>query len=757
MATKYTFNYSDITKSDFSLYSYTSNGPVSPSDGTLISNAVAQDTTLKLYGKGMPDYGEGITQNLIYLLENFAMPSPGPINPIEGQQWYNNVGIQGSPTTPIGKQLNIYNGNAWEAVILASGTSQMTDQLVLADLNYGSPGGSPSVSDLAAVPKKYVEAHMIDDSLHITVTQNTLLDALVVSADEINMLVGINGTGSPLGSPYITIQNQLDAKISRTGDTMSASANLTFNGGNVYMLSGGTGSPVAGNIIFSGGEVIGLPAIPSATGATSKEYVDSAITAGADGTLTSIDWTADIGSPTYVATITDTDLELTVTYPIGSPVVFIAQGVSRLGHGHAATEITFDDSGVGYTGTTVQAAMVDIDSIKANLNAPVFPNGLTIIGSSIVTGNLDVAGYVTAYDPINSDQLATKNYVDSTAFTGVAADPVTVTRHLEITGSPLTFGSPIIPYSILEHLANDNKLSITINGIKQYAHVYGSQQILYDINVGLITSATFTGLDSTKIYDFNIAIDGGATTTITIPAASSILTHDDLANTINGIMMGSPELAQGIYSIESIVSNTSGGTSSVLITDPGAGSPDSIYLFSIDGSPTTIDSADFFSSTPFGGGSPITPDNIIINGDVTALFPIGKTFTIRGSNDANYGTYDGVYSVHVNGPVVSGSPQITSIPIGWLNDYTLNTPLYSMYSPGGSPAATPPAPAPWGSVHFTPLGGFDQLATPIDGINGQYAETDINGDVQSSGSTSNYVVFNYSIPSGEHIESVLIA
>ncbi|MBT8440511.1 MAG: hypothetical protein KJO91_12335, partial [Gammaproteobacteria bacterium] len=52
------------------------------------------------------------------------------------------------------------------------------------------------------------------------------------------------------------LQASLDSKVDKAGDIMNSGANLTFQGG---------------------GEPLGLPAIPSASAATSKEYVDSLI------------------------------------------------------------------------------------------------------------------------------------------------------------------------------------------------------------------------------------------------------------------------------------------------------------------------------------------------------------------------------------------------------------------------------------------------------------------------------------------------
>ena len=75
---------------------------------------------------------------------------------------------------------------------------------------------------------------------------HSLVDVTDVSASavELNYSTGLSSN----------VQAQLNGKISRTGDVMDNGANLTF---------------------AVTGEVLGLPAVPSATGAASKEYVES--------------------------------------------------------------------------------------------------------------------------------------------------------------------------------------------------------------------------------------------------------------------------------------------------------------------------------------------------------------------------------------------------------------------------------------------------------------------------------------------------
>ena len=51
-------------------------------------NSVNTDTSLNLYGYGYKNYGEGLLENMVHLMENFCSDSRMPNNPTEGQLWY---------------------------------------------------------------------------------------------------------------------------------------------------------------------------------------------------------------------------------------------------------------------------------------------------------------------------------------------------------------------------------------------------------------------------------------------------------------------------------------------------------------------------------------------------------------------------------------------------------------------------------------------------------------------------------------------
>src|SRR6056300_367122 len=109
---------------------------------TVFDNTSSQDTSLTFPGRNVVGYGQIIAENFLSLLENFASSSQ-PINPIEGQLWYDTTNgvlqlydntnwkaasnIQKGPTEPsvenskvgelwvdtTNQQLRIYTGSRW--------------------------------------------------------------------------------------------------------------------------------------------------------------------------------------------------------------------------------------------------------------------------------------------------------------------------------------------------------------------------------------------------------------------------------------------------------------------------------------------------------------------------------------------------------------------------------------------------------------------------------------------------------------------
>lgn len=85
--TAYTVHLVDPHRSTFIVNPYTANGLRFPTLNTLESGAASANTSLLWYGKGSPNYGERVQENVLHLLEHFAGPT-APANPVAGQLWF---------------------------------------------------------------------------------------------------------------------------------------------------------------------------------------------------------------------------------------------------------------------------------------------------------------------------------------------------------------------------------------------------------------------------------------------------------------------------------------------------------------------------------------------------------------------------------------------------------------------------------------------------------------------------------------------
>jgi len=249
MATVYSIKHTDGIRT-ITIQPGTLNGP----------GGVLTDSDLQLYGQGTLQWGSGVDQNQLRLLENFAVDekalSPGTPqdetdlavsgagvnNPVAGQQWFNLTDAN----------LYTYDGAIWRL------------------------GGS-------------------------------------VFADAIAPTNPITGT-----LWYDTVANQL--KI-YDGAFVSVA--------DLYLLK--AGDTMSGNIAMGGNEVTGLPATPSATGASSKEYVDSEILAHfvlATGQFVDSDGT---GFMTGSLTLSYVDPEIEINGTGSGSTLFFQEGGANRG------------------------------------------------------------------------------------------------------------------------------------------------------------------------------------------------------------------------------------------------------------------------------------------------------------------------------------------------------------------------------------------------------------------------------------------
>lgn len=135
-------------------YTFSFSNPAKPTFVVAANTKDSTHTSLTLTGRGSPNWGRDLQENLLWLLENFAGPTP-PANMVEGQLWYDSVnktlkvlslgaggapewnqasgGVASSNTQPVNPQigaqwynpstgiLSIWDGTAWKQVYPGSG------------------------------------------------------------------------------------------------------------------------------------------------------------------------------------------------------------------------------------------------------------------------------------------------------------------------------------------------------------------------------------------------------------------------------------------------------------------------------------------------------------------------------------------------------------------------------------------------------------------------------------------------------------
>lgn len=475
MADDYQFKFTDGRS--FVVKPYTFNGYATPDSNPLPSlyanggiTAVSANTSLVFVGKGIPEYGEAIQNNFLYLLEHFANDT-APIAPVKGQLWYNTTdGV-----------LYVYDGSAsWNKLIIETAAGLTSDLNVggFRITNVGDPVDGTDAANLNAaesVATTIVSTHASDSTLHLTPSQNTLLDGVdpSITSANINALAGVT----------TPIQNQIDGKLSLAGGAMTGTLTLS-------------GDPVAG--------------LEAAT----KQYVDLVASSGgvADGVVTA-------GSLDPISGV------LTLTRSIGAPVV-VSGTFAPTSHSHSDSDLWHD------------------------VSAP-----LSMSWLAGVAQELSMYPQMTVYNAIA--------LMDQTLYD--------MQRHSHRQIITAAGGETLITLNNdLAFLVNENKLHVYLNGVKQIASERGSSKVtLTGTNIGITTD---TGLLPSTSYSFDITVDGGAPSTITVTTQAGTCTFSDLINMISAeLISASLDVSVTIdqyfgYAKISFVSHSSGAGSAVSVS-----------------------------------------------------------------------------------------------------------------------------------------------------------------------------------------------
>jgi hypothetical protein len=577
-----------------------------------------------------------------------------------------------------------------------------------------TPSGSTAATSMAYVDAQItaagaaLHAHAVDSGsptvYHMTSTQNSFLDAL-------------NLTGSPetltaahvnfLSNVTSNVQDQLDDKISRAGDTMDSAADLAFvGGGEVTGLpaspsataaaskeyvdaqvarkidrAGETGSPLATSVMDSGisltfsggGEVLGLPASPSATGAASKEYVDG---------LDSAQSTAlhahaiDTGSPTVFHVTSAQNTFLDALNISGSPETLTAAHVNFLSNvtSNVQDQLDLKANFVPGSPTVVgNLLMVASDGDMEDSTVAVNDSGTTtadlwtaskidttkadkvVFGSPLGTGNfagLDANGNLTDSTSKAADfatAVHTHVAADVTDFSTAADARIAAAVFDDL--SDITFAALADDDFLRYDLGTTDWVNVAASAVTEFVHTTGTESIagvktfsnnaIFSANVSVTGNLTVLGtttfIDSTnlEVTDKNITVNKGYSG----PTSGSTGAGLYIVRNEAGSPVGSPATSLGANliwddALENFKAGIEGSETELARVGLTVAQPAYDIQTGAGGSPTTdlvytLTGAEWNIPTPAANHAAI---QIFVNG-IKQTEGAGKAFTVAG-----YGT-----------------------------------------------------------------------------------------------------------------------
>lgn len=200
MANQYQIDFTDNVR-NFLLLPYTSDGTLAPNNDALSSKSSSAATSLLLFGKGFPDYGERMAENLVHLLEHFSS-SQEPVRPVDGQVWFDRSGSTA--------QLRVYDSQKHQLMAGSGSPSPSGNQYFTISIDPANSSQEQALFD------RFNQLKINGNKIRIISSVNGNQEEYIV----VNVYSNASGSPSPTGpsdTDTITIQVSPEPSASRTG------------------------------------------------------------------------------------------------------------------------------------------------------------------------------------------------------------------------------------------------------------------------------------------------------------------------------------------------------------------------------------------------------------------------------------------------------------------------------------------------------------------------------------------------------------